>query len=64
MLAGLERGDGNLGVQVPGNADVNGVDLRVLHEGPPVGLHPADAEPVGERLGCFLVAAADRCEDR
>ena len=52
-LAGLGRGDGDLGVRVVGRADVDRVDVLALDQLPPVGLDRLVAPLLGERLGAF-----------
>ena len=47
VLAGLERGDRDLGVGVAGGADVDQVDVVALDDPPPVGLGGRPAEPAG-----------------
>ena len=56
VLAGLERGDGDLGVRVTRGADVDQVDVVPLDHAAPVGLGARPAQPLGgvgdRRPGC------------
>ena len=47
-LAGLGGGDGDLGVEVVGHADVDGVDILALDQRAPVGLDALIAPLLGE----------------
>ena len=64
MLAGLEGGDGDLGVRVPRRADVDEVDVRPRHEGLPVGLDVLPVEAARHLAGGLGVTAADGDEVR
>jgi hypothetical protein len=63
-LAVLGRLDGDLGVEVVGRADVDGVDVIGGDELAPVALHPLVAPAVGERLRLVGVAGRDGLEHR
>ena len=60
MLAGLQGGNGDLGVAVTGSADVDQVDVVPFDEAPPVGLVRGETEPLGRRAHRIRVAAGDR----
>lgn len=62
VLAGLQGGDGDLGVAVARGADVDQVDVVPGDQRPPVGLGGGPAEPVGRGAHPRGVAAADRGE--
>ena len=63
-LAVLGRLDGDLGVQVVGGADVDGVDVIGGDELAPVGLDPLVAPAVGEGLSLLRIACRDRLQNR
>ncbi len=61
-LAGLGRGDGDLGVRVIGRANIDRVDIFALDQLAPVGLDRLVPPLGGEGAGVLGVAAADSLE--
>jgi hypothetical protein len=59
VLAGLERGDGDLRVRVARRADVDKVHVVAAQEHPPVRLDRAPAQPLGGGPGGVRRAAAE-----
>ncbi|MEG8037531.1 hypothetical protein QP157_20095 [Sphingomonas sp. LR61] len=59
VLAGLERGDRDLDVRRSGRHDVDDVDVRVGHDGAPVGRRSLPAVLHASGLGAFRVAPDD-----
>ena len=64
VLAGVQRGDGDLGVRVAGRAHVDERDVVPFQQLLPVRLHRTPAQPPGRRAGRVGVPAAEHGQIR
>src|SRR6516225_11787516 len=62
-FAGLERGNGHLGVQMVGYHDVNGIDGPLYQEGAPITMDRHLRVDPGSSLGTSRTATCDRGQD-